>query len=326
MEDKETTSEYRAFLTAKHKRLFNAPDSIIQAAIHKATGSTIITKNRLIKGESNEVHAIKTETGQEVVIRIHHQGDSAFESERWAIEQCRKVGVPVPDVLFVGDFDDNGKPLSICVESKIPGVSMGQLPTDSTTIPDLLREAGKILSKIHSIGIRGFGDLNKDGEGKDTSMAGVFMNEYFDQDALLSHTHDLEIDPALLSQALEILKAGADKYKGLPSQLTHNDFAPKHLLTMDNKITGVLDFENVGGGDPVRDFARWKFFFPETFPIKHLMEGYENSDLFGADYEERFNLWKLQVGLSGLRYYAEEQNPVGIKLSKNRLAEDIKLF
>ena len=104
----------------------------------------------------------------------------------------------------------------------------------------------------------------------------------------------------------------------------HNDYGPKHFLIHEGKISGILDFENAEGGDPVREFARWDFFGQNKPEWGVLKEGYENQSLFEGDFQQRFQLWKIFLGVQHLEYYTKEQNPSGISLAKDRLTKDIR--
>jgi formylmethanofuran dehydrogenase subunit C len=59
--------EHQFFVHNKHKTLFNTPDHLIESAIVKATGSTIKNKEKIVKGDVNEVYGIETVSGESIL-------------------------------------------------------------------------------------------------------------------------------------------------------------------------------------------------------------------------------------------------------------------
>ena len=113
----ENPSDYQAFIRAKHEQYLNAPIEVLEEAINRATGDNVISRDRIIKGEVNEVHDVNTSAGP-VILRVHPlENDSArFKSERWAIEKCAQAGVPVPKVLYVGVIENMDESFEVTVE------------------------------------------------------------------------------------------------------------------------------------------------------------------------------------------------------------------
>lgn len=324
------TSDYQAFIKAKHERLFNTPPAIIDDAVRKATGSSPIGNERIIKGEANDVHAVKTEDGREIIIRISRsqEAESQFQKERWAIEQCAKAGVPVPRVLYLETLRYEGKPLSISVENRLPGVPLNELAEDmdKKELAELFKKAGAVLSQIHSIKTNGFGELDKDGSGEYRSITGMFSKKELNEEGLLAAAHSASLDPRVIERAMQILQDYQSQYPPIPPRLIHNDFGPKHILVDKSELTGILDFEIAQGGDPIREFARWQFFYEHRYPLQPLEEGYGDKAIFESDFECRFFIWKLHTGLINLSYYVDEGNQSGIGLCKDRLPKDLRYF
>jgi aminoglycoside phosphotransferase (APT) family kinase protein len=327
-DEQKTLSEYQQFIHAKHERLFNTPHEVIDQAVQKATGSSMAGKDRIVKGESNEVHAIKTDSGKEVIVRISHNEHPNFERERWAIEASAKVGVPVPDILLIDKAEHKGKSLAISIEAKLPGVALSELTgkISDAEYSDFIRQAGKILSQIHSVKVGGFGDLDKNGKGKRQNIQEVLLDPEITEEQMLKIAAEVQLDQTVVTKAMEILKQGAASYPVIDPRLLHNDFGPKHFLIHEGKISGILDFENCEGGDPVQEFARWDFFGSNKPSWNTLKEGYEDQTLFEGDFEQRFRLWKVFLGVQHLEYYKKEENPSGIQLAKDRLTKDIQYW
>jgi aminoglycoside phosphotransferase (APT) family kinase protein len=334
MKEREPKStDYVAFIKDKHERLFNAPHEIIEDTIFKATGSRIAGKDRIIKGESHEVHSITTENGQEVIIRIGHNDWDAgsFQKEKWALDQCAEIGIPVPKVLLLESLEHEGRPLSISIENKLPGTQLNEIrgirtARNKARLERLVEKAGAILTRIHSIEPKGFGNLDAEGNGEDSSVADTLDNKWIQEDKMVKVAENVQLDPKIVLRALEILQTEKNKYQMDKPALIHSDYVPKHFLVDKDEITGIIDFENAIGGDPVKDFAYWDFFSSDQYPFESLKAGYTDKSLFGSDFERRLAMWKVFLGVNNLGYYEGEKNQGGINHCIRSLKRDIKLF
>ncbi len=322
------TEDYLSFIKDKHERLFNTPDEVSAPLIKKATGSDFVSKERIIKGEANEVYSVTTSSGEEVILRICHNDSLGFEDEKWAIEASEKAGVPVPKVLLTENVALADKKICISIESKLPGIPLNELRQNLSEEEkkDLGRQAGEILSKINSVKMDGFGRIKKDGKWNYGSIQEVLLRKYLSKDKILAIAKEIDFDTEIIEKAFAILEEGAKKFPVIQPRLIHNDFAPKHLLIENNKIVGVLDFETAEGGDPVREFARWEFFSTNSFPTQYLIDGYADKTLFTDDFENRMHLWMVYLGILHITYYHREKNQSGLTMAKESLARDIQYF
>jgi len=319
-------------LKAKYEHVFHSPEAVINATIQKAVGSSVVNKVQIKKGESNQVFAVELANGQEVIVRTSRRNKSRFYTERWAIEQCAKAGIPVPHILFVETIEHEGKPLNILIESKIQGTPLDELAMGKLSdkeLAELLRKTGAVLSKIHSITTSGFGDLDEGGNGKYELIGEMFSEKGLFRDHLIKTARAVHLDPGIVLQALSLLHEYSIRYPTLSPCLIHNDFTPRHVLVAGDNVSGILDFELAQGGDPVREFARWKYFFEDRFASRYLMEGYENRAVFGEDFEERINIWKLYTGLIHLDSFSYKRTaliPEWVERCKARLTEAVGYF
>src|SRR5258707_9632958 len=123
-----------AAMVAAAQAAWQSPPDLIAGAVRRATGTDMARHERIMAGLSNEVYAASAVDGQAVIVRISHAPGPQFEQERWAIERCRDVGVPVPEMLLlehdvavptaispVGGGAGGGERVSICVERTLAG-------------------------------------------------------------------------------------------------------------------------------------------------------------------------------------------------------------
>lgn len=327
---REKLSEYQAFLIKKHKK-FTTPTNIINKVVKKATSSSVAAKKRLVLGEINEVYDITTKDGQNIIARISHSEESYFEAEKWAIEQCKKIGVPVPTVLLVDKEEVDGKILGFSIEKKIDGKQLLFMPEFKNSKKDFIQpilfEAGKFLSQIHSIETQGFGRLNKDGVGHLKSWEDFIIYKHERKlDRLKEAARNVGIKESIITKTLRIIKENRKLYGNMESRLLHGDFGPKHFLIKDKRIIGILDFESCKGGDPVYEFARYDYFYGYRIPLDWLKEGYINKKIFKKNFGKKLNIYKLHLSLGHIDWYESEKNEPGINHTKKEFRKTLKYF
>src|SRR3989338_1687701 len=153
---------YKEYLASMHGKLVTS-DEAISNIIQEGTKKEIKEKKRIIAGE---VYDITLTDDTHVILRISkHKAD--FLQEKWAIEKVEKLGVPVPKIILIKNFDKEGK--TACLMEKIEGepLERGNINFDNLDEElrrKLINQAGEILSKIHSVKTRGFGWIIGDGK------------------------------------------------------------------------------------------------------------------------------------------------------------------
>jgi aminoglycoside phosphotransferase (APT) family kinase protein len=253
---------------------------------------------------------------------------SKFKEEKWAVEQCDQVGVPVPRIVLLDRIEKDGSQYNICVESKLPGTPLDEQEGISEfQRADLLQQAGGVLSKIHSIPIDGFGQLDENGKGTFASVQEIFTDPYINKEKMLGIARDTFFENPIITRAFEIMESGASSYPSIEPKLIHKDFEPKHLLVENGIISGVIDFEMAEGGDPILDLARWHFFYKDSsYDVEEVIKGYSNKEIFTGDFSKRFNLWRIYTGIGYLAFQFQEKNQALIEFAKAEITSDVDYF
>ncbi|MCL5970709.1 MAG: phosphotransferase, partial [Patescibacteria group bacterium] len=162
---KKKISDYENYLLDVHAKVIT-PDEIVNQVVKEATGFDVFLKKRIISGEVNEVYTIESSDRSQIVVRISRGEKPNFAQEKWVINECRKIDIPVPEILLIKYIDYGKERLLFCVQRKIEGdpLERGKIDyhnLDKENLKKIIIQAGEILSKIHSINIKGFGYLNK---------------------------------------------------------------------------------------------------------------------------------------------------------------------
>jgi aminoglycoside phosphotransferase (APT) family kinase protein len=249
-----------------------------------------------------------------------------FEAEEKAISLSLKAGVPAPKVLLIEQMQNGDEKLTFCIEEKIKGEALRELmpSLDIETRNSFIIEAGEILSKIHSVQLPGFGNLDRDVPFK-TWEDFIFHLED-KKEKILTSGEKVGIDSVLINQAFEILRNNSSAFTVKEARLLHGDFGPKHLLVQEGHITGIIDFENAKGGDPVYDFAWLNYFHGESFSVESLREGYLDKNLFNENFELKMKLYRLHLGLGFIHYYESEKNEPGTNHAKKCFINELQDF
>ena len=318
--------KYQEYLEQKHSS-FGVEHATIEEAIMKATGSEYTDSERIIAGEVNEVHLVKTKIG-DFIVRISHGDNDRFTPEKWAIDKSKEQGVPAPNVLLVEEMKDKGKNVMVCVEEKLDGDPLKDCKFSEDDLRSLTEDAGEILAKIHSVETSKYGRLKENGGGDYGSW-----EDYMLKPAKEPHLSGMKeaaeragIGGAKIDEAAEILLEHRETYSEITPHLLHGDYGPKHILVSGKKITGILDFENAKSGDPVRDFAWWSYFGRSRPPLEWLKSGYERVSKLPEDFDLRVRLGRLRLGMDMLWYYESEGNEHGLEIAKSNLLDDLDYF
>jgi aminoglycoside phosphotransferase (APT) family kinase protein len=104
-----------------------------------------------------------------------------------------------------------------------------------------------------------------------------------------------------------------------PSVWVHGDLLPGNIIVQNNRLTAIIDFSDIGMGDPSCDLIiAWCLFNEESRIIfrNHLNE-------IDDDTWQRGKAWALSIALIILPYY-RDTNPALVMLAK-RIIENIML-
>ncbi|MCR4264261.1 MAG: aminoglycoside phosphotransferase family protein [Candidatus Roizmanbacteria bacterium] len=317
---------YDDYLKQLHEQS-STDDRFIHQAVTKATNRDVATKKRIVAGEINEVYDVTLENDDHVIVRISGEGDEEFRREQWAIQQCKSVGVPVPETILVKTISGQK---AICIQRKIDGEPLERGVTPYRSLPEdqlksYIYQAGSILSRIHTIPTDGFGYVDGKGKGEKQSFTDE-MSEHLQYEKSLSKvTDDYDLDPVTMRRIFQILTERSQNIPDVRPVLNHNDYGPKHFMVQDSRIVSIIDFGQAAGHSPINDFARW-FFWYDDIPLDWLKEGYEYKSLFDSAFEETLHWIALSNGLSSLWWYVEKKYNKGVDDAFSRLKRISEYF
>ncbi len=315
---------YKKYLEEKHKG-FTTPESLVNSMVLKAVGSEASSLRKIVQGEVNEVYEAKTPS-QNIIVRISRLGPQNFETEETVIRLALQAGVPAPKVLLIESASTETEDLTFCIEEKIEGSPLKDI---LKTIPQedlkkIVYDSGAILSKIHAIETDRFGPLDRSAfYSKWTDFLFRFEEN---KPRIFDFASTVGLLPEVLEKAFDIQRKNRGVMEIDTPFTLHGDFSPKHILTDGKVITGIIDFEDAKGGDPVRDIAWLDFFYSGAFPLEWFLEGYQNKAVLSGDFNKKMSLLRLNLSIDLIDYYGSERNISGLKYSKRKLEEELANF
>lgn len=281
------------FIQQRHTA-YQTPQLLVFDLIQQVTSDEPTSLEKLVRGYDNEVYVIQTRQGRDYIVRIQQHGEIGFAEEQWAIERCRAVGVPVPEICHIGAITVGDQSKSVMVQHRSPGRPLAEVYTTlkSADLAHVFRQVGAMLSKIHSVPVGGFYQRHPDGGWDFPDWASIDQANRRDRTTerpqlLAAGLQEAEID-ALFAITL-------DQEPPVERQpvLCHGDLGPDHLFVdTDLTVTGVIDFGQFQGGLPIVDFARLSL---DCSPqeLVWVQEGYTNKAFLADHFDQRLRRERL---------------------------------
>ena len=259
----------------------------------------------IIHGSVNTVVPVRLASGREVVIRMHppEVKNGYFWVEAVATKFARAAGVPTYTCLFVDDTREM-VPFDYMIMTREPGKPMqGFSPLPPDLVRRLVTQTGRYAALIHTITPEGFGFFRNDIARRDQRLVGQYqtLSQHIEA-GLEEDLGFLEDRQTITSSQRKTVERLFGKHASLLSLetpvLVHNDIADWNQLTDGLRITGMMDWDECVGGDPVMELSAYSLFFGEE-RMQWFIQGYEEVRKLG-DWRERFELYKLRYLVSKL--------------------------
>ncbi len=179
-----------------------------------------------------------------------------FPGEKWAIERAWGQSIPAPLVLAV-DMSKSLVPVPYMIVERLPGKRVYE------STPEMCRELGEVLARIHAVKTVGYGKVDENGIGpKADWKANIDMKR-----GMLPGL--AKIDPALALRAESIY----DDLENCPQPpcMVHGDYGLQNMLFIDGKLSGLFDF--TGRSDSAH-YDIGDLFLRAPDVIMHIEKGY----------------------------------------------------
>ncbi len=259
-------------------------------------------------GEAGTFHLLYKATlrdGRGVIVRLNalgRQRDFLLHLDPWVTSLVRVVGLPA---VAVHGFDVSRK---LCgfdweVLEEAPGRSLTSLDDDEPRLLPLLSELGRLVARLHSIRMEGFGffDVRPLVTGQGTLRGGCPSWSNYILRRLEDHLRTCSaigaVSPGEAVRIRGLFAVAADWLDDVEPSLLHGDLGGHNVFADGDAITALIDWEDCLSGDPLFDVAFWATFHPERRHAAFL-NGYASQRPLPLDFERRFWLYFLRVALS----------------------------
>jgi len=293
----------------KHHAQFDTPIESVHQVLKKVTSRAPIKHYKIIGGYDNEVFNVEVEGGQEFVVRINQVPTIGFENERRAIDQCHQAGLPVPEVLYLGKIDSQGKLLDVMIQPKIIGKTMcdGWGKYSDVQREQLLQQMGEIMRKMHDIDAGGFRCRQAD-EVWDYNNWGEYMNDVVEQSVTnAKYLEELGLKKEQIARVLKLVELLRDEYNEVSPVMCHADLGLSHFFVDEGKIVGLIDFGDWQGNHPVFDFVRLAI--DDRINLQEVLAGY-GDDIDNFDTLLALYINKCMIGLTKHIFQIKDYNKI----------------
>lgn len=199
-----------------------------------------ISVTRLSGGITNFVFGV-TVGKENLVVRISELREKInfFFKEQWAMAMAKSKGIPVPEILEVGN---DIIPLPYMIQRRINGEEASKHPMKA----EILKELGHYAALIHTIRTNGFGhmfDWSQNTLSKNNTWKEFLRSE-------LRAAERIEIlrkHKMLTQKSLGRLSSELGKIEGWTQSpcLNHGDLRLKNtMVNKEGKIIAIIDWEN----------------------------------------------------------------------------------
>lgn len=202
-------------------------------------------------GLSNDVLEVAHAEG-EFVVRIGRVPEklNAYIKEQWAMKHAAQAGVPVPEVLEVGN-EAIGRPYMVA--RRVEGVP-------GTAHPDragVLRQLGALAARVHGVKTSGFGgtfDWSHNRLSHNATLAAFLAREIDVASRLATLKRHRLLDAARLARLATACRSLARRR--VPSVLNHGDLRLKNVLVdPKGRVAALIDWDEAVGAPPAWDLA-----------------------------------------------------------------------
>lgn len=199
--------------------------------------------------------------------------------QAWTVRKAREAGVPAPEIVLTD------RTFRWAVSRRLPGVPIDSRYEAWQGCPYDEKEFGTILGRLHSVVPAGWGPIDDLGHALFETWP-AFLTAAA-RSALATARERNALTPELCDQ-LEVrwIPKLAEANHGRPALLHMESLGFANLLYDPDtkKLTGLLDFEDCIGGDPMFELLWMRFYFEHDdrnqrhFDFTRFARGYQNAE------------------------------------------------
>jgi aminoglycoside phosphotransferase (APT) family kinase protein len=277
-------------------------DALREIAARVLPGSGRSTVERMLSGTSTPVYRVHRD-GTTYYLRLAEGPEANLAPEALAHDLLRDRGVRLPEVVHFESFNQDVR-RSVMVTTEIPGRSLAEHHR-GIDVSGVVAAAGRDLAIISGIDVAGFGFVRRDRpdvgrlEGEVPTLRAFALGDLEAQLAVLPrflNAAEIEAVRCVVTSCQAWLDAEQ-------ATLAHGDLDATHIFHQDGEYTGIIDFGEIRGADPLYDLGHFALHDGEKVPfpmLPHLKMGYGENAPLPPNHEPRIRLWSLLIGVRAL--------------------------
>ncbi|MFH1642007.1 MAG: aminoglycoside phosphotransferase family protein [Nanoarchaeota archaeon] len=272
---------------------------------HAFPSCTVISIKQFRRGCVNKTYSVDIiNPKKELVLRFYPTEFWKAEKEEYVYNLIRKkTSVPVPKIYHI-DASRKYSPYAFSILKKIPGRKL------TTGNKMLISKSGEYLAQINSINFSKFGWI----VGKKINPGFTKWVNFCDYD-FDNKIKNLQRYKRLGLKILSSIKEYYQKNRHLldikvKPCLVHKDFHLSHILTSNNKITGIIDVEWAISGHNELDITKSLYWmFENRIDLEEVfLDGYLKFKRISKDFQLRRELYELLICLSSVLFSCRVQD------------------
>jgi Ser/Thr protein kinase RdoA (MazF antagonist) len=247
-------------------------------------------------------------------LRVAEERGEDLRTEAELHDRLRGLGVRVADVVHVEPLDA-GIGRSVLITTEVPGTSLADV-SDPGVAATVAEDAGCDLALLNAVPVDGYGFVRRHGPGwplrAEHSRHSTFVTSHLPRRwpgplASLFDGRDLEAVEGLLERERARPPARA--------ALAHGDFDVTPIFCADGRYTGLIDFGEIRGTEPLFDLGHFLLHDRETLPVALLpavLRGYQQVRPLPADHAETIRRSAVLLGLRQLSRWLGPPRGLGL--------------
>lgn len=218
--------------------------SLVKQILFPLLGENPVHIQKINNANTNKIYKATMKSNIWLIVRISSSQDKInhYLKEQWCSRHARKMGVPCPEILEVGN---TVIPFSYMVVKEVLGIPGNQYEGDRT---EMLTKIGEYSAKIHEVKTRGYGEVFN----WSSNVLSKFKTweEYLHKELHLEERLEFferskgvilsEENYDKLMRAVKVIR----KFDFEPT-LAHGDFLPKNVIVNnEGHVISVIDWES----------------------------------------------------------------------------------
>lgn len=248
----------------------------LDALLRKAFDAPV-TYRRTPQGVSTQVYQLHS--GSETFyLRVAEEADENLETDAELHQRLRDLGVKVAAVVYVEAFNaDIGR--SIMITTEVRGTALAD-----TAARSVLAEAGADLAVLNQVPVDGFGFVRRRGRRWPLQAEHATYPPYLT--SYLPRPWPGPLAALFATPVLDAIEGMLEHERDRPparAVLAHGDFDTTHIFHTGDGYTGLIDFGEIRGTEPLFDLGHFHLYDRDA-RLPALLDGYQRVQPLPADH------------------------------------------